>query len=216
MPDRFQPHDLLWISSPDDLVCDAAAPPWVQDVLQDAPVVVVRRSLYSGDLIPVGVRGRARYERYGAFLPISSATRRVTPEQLVAGQAWLTAARNKTIPAIKALKTVAREFSRFDFAWGPTGSVGFELATGSPVTKASSDLDIVLRAPIRLSRTEAETIINSLQGLDVTVDVQIETPFGCIALYEYAGYKSSSLLMRTINGPILVSDPWELPQGFSL
>jgi phosphoribosyl-dephospho-CoA transferase len=187
-------------------------PRWARETLLETPVVVVRRAPCDGLRIPVGVRGRNRSERYAAMVPHVSVSKRMTPECLVAEKRWRTSARAE-IAAIQALEQIANQWMWVGVCWGPVGSVGFELATGSPVVTPASDLDLVIRAPQRLPGKTAEELLASTTGLTVRVDTQIETPFGCIALFEYVHQNSSRLLMRTNDGPRLVVDPWGTRQG---
>jgi phosphoribosyl-dephospho-CoA transferase len=63
-------HDLLQISGDADVVCvgEQRRPFWVTDSLERAPFVVVRRSGSVDGLIPIGVRGSMRNQRFGAYL----------------------------------------------------------------------------------------------------------------------------------------------------
>ena len=77
------------------------------------------------------------------------------------------------MPAIRALEEVAIIFEKF--AWGPTGSVGFELASGEEVVTTTSDLDVLIRLSSYLSVKQAEMIVSKLKRCPVSVDVQVET-----------------------------------------
>jgi len=46
-----------------------------------------------------------------------------------------------------------------------------------------------------------------LADANIRTDAQIETPGGAVALAEYA-VASGSVLVRTADGPRLVTDPW--------
>jgi phosphoribosyl-dephospho-CoA transferase len=89
--------------------------------------------------------------------------------------------------------------------WGPTGSVGFELATGAATATADSDLDLVVRAPLLTPRvlTRLVELHARLKGVSVRVDCQIETVGGAIALAELAS-AASEVLVKTNAGPTLV------------
>ena len=52
----------------------------------------------------------------------------------------------RTIPALRALSLLTQRWKALDSAWGPGGSVGFELATGRHVVTPQSDLDVVIYA----------------------------------------------------------------------
>ena len=43
------------------------------------------------------------------------------------------------------------------------------------------------------------------------VDLQLETPQGAVALREWAG-EAPRVLLKTQDGPLLVSDPWQVRQ----
>jgi phosphoribosyl-dephospho-CoA transferase len=96
-----------------------------------------------------------------------------------------------------------------DFTWGPTGSVGYELATGIAAVTATSDIDLVVRAPHEVSRQRARLLLVELASLPIRIDVQIETPSGAIALAEYVA-GGTQIAFRTVDGPRLVNDPWAL------
>lgn len=57
--------------------------------------------------------------------------------------------------------------------WGPTGSVGFELASGVESVTAASDFDIVVRAPSFLSIKTAKVITKELLTVITKVDIQL-------------------------------------------
>ena len=96
-------------------------------------------------------------------------------------------------------------------AWGVTGSLGFELASGIRAAHPDSDLDLSLRAPDQLSRTEARTLCVLLDAAPGRIDLQLETPCGAVALREWAS-EAPRVLLKTQNGPLLVRDPWQLQQ----
>jgi phosphoribosyl-dephospho-CoA transferase len=97
-------------------------------------------------------------------------------------------------------------FTFLGLAWGPTGSVGFELATGTAVVGPASDLDVVVRAPEPWSHVRARELADDLARLPVRVDTQLDTPSGAVALAEYA--RGGRVLLRTPDGPKLTNDPW--------
>ena len=93
-----------------------------------------------------------------------------------------------------------------DLAWGPTGSVGYELASGLPAVGESSDLDLILRSPEPLPRATAREILEDLSSLPARADAQIDTGIGSVALAEWAAGKE--VLLRRASGPVLTEDPW--------
>jgi phosphoribosyl-dephospho-CoA transferase len=91
--------------------------------------------------------------------------------------------------------------------WGPTGSAGFELATGWPTMTEASDLDLLVRCPEPLSRAEARAWVAACSGLPARCDLQLDTGRGGVALAEWAAGRVE-VLVKTDEGPQLVGDPW--------
>lgn len=203
------PHDLVEPARIDAVVADHGIPPWVTESLSRAPFVVVRRARNRGDLVPVGVRGRARHERFAAWLSPHAVKTRIRPEDLVRDEAWKYALRAAIVPHFALLDRLAGMMRALEFRWGPTGAVGYELASGIPAVTPASDIDLVLRAPHEVSRERARLLLAELASLLIRIDVQIETPFGAIALAEYCA-EGAQIALRTVDGPRLVSDPWAL------
>jgi phosphoribosyl-dephospho-CoA transferase len=108
--------------------------------------------------------------------------------------------------ALQVLGVVDELFASFGLTWGPTGSVGFELATGVAVASSTSDLDVVVRAPEPWSVENARDIEDNLAPLPTRVDVQLDTPAGAVMLAEYT--RGGRVLLRTPEGPRLTCDPW--------
>ena len=205
----FTPHALLRITGADALDDAAALPSWARAALGRAPWVVVRRAHSRGGLIPVGVRGAKRGERHAAWLHPREVRECVTPAQLVARRAWAraVAARSACAPALAALDAVGALLGACGLAWGPCGSVGFELASGIATATPDSDLDLLLEAPAPMPMAAAAALLARFAELPVRVDVQLEGPHGACALAEYAAGRVP-LVLRTADGPRLVRDPW--------
>ena len=91
--------------------------------------------------------------------------------------------------------------------WGPTGSVGFELASGCATATPHSDLDLMVQADAPLAVEAAAAVLAELISLPVTVDVLLESPYGAVALAEYVS-APRPILLRTAAGGRLTSDPW--------
>lgn len=199
----LRPHDLLRVVSPSSLVFRQQAPEWVGAAMQRAPYVVIRRAHVYNGLLPVGIRGSARRERFAACLPEDAIQAVARPEDIAALRSWETSP--PTIPISLALDLVEDLFR--EFTWGPTGSVGFQLASGSAVTTSESDLDILVRTAYRLSQETAQRLQRALTASPVRVDVQLETPAGAVALSEYA-HRSDQFLVRTLDGARFIEDPW--------
>ena len=202
----MRPHDLLRLTKGAELRYEGLVPAWVYASLARAPWVVVRRAPTTVGLIPVGVRGSTRSERLATFLSPTAVAARVSPEGLAAERGWRHAFRTRWPGAVRVLDVVDELFTFLGLAWGPTGSVGFELATGAAVAGPESDLDVVVRAPEPWSLARAQELTDDLARLPVRVDTQLDTPSGAVALAEYA--RGGRVLLRTPDGPKLVNDPW--------
>lgn len=203
MHDTPRPHDLLWGMTPAQLPADA--PDWTRQVLAAGQPVVVRRALVMADLIAVGIRGASRDQRFATVMRLSRVLRCVTPEQLIAQPS------TDALPAFRALAVLKPVFDELRRPWGVTGSVGFQLATGIVAVHAESDLDLLLRTPSELPRSEARELLQLLDDSPCRVDLQLETPSGAIALREWAG-GSARVLLKCATGARLVDNPWDLAE----
>jgi len=205
---RVRPHDLLRIDVTQMRKVLVSEHPDCSDAmeycLRRAPWLVVRRALNKEGLIPVGVRGVERSQRFAAWFDPQGIAEILPPEAL------RTSSGTRDQPALMALQELERRWSGLLHAWGPTGSVGFELASGMATVTATSDLDLVLRARDRLSERELSGLAKDCSELACATDVQIETPHGSVALQEFHN-TPSKLLLRTCSGPVLVCDPWQPP-----
>jgi phosphoribosyl-dephospho-CoA transferase len=201
-----RPHDLLRLTGGAGLCHEESVPAWVPTSLARAPWVVVRRARGPAGLIPVGVRGSTRAERFAALLTPDAVAARVTPEDLIAERVWHNMDRARWIRSLRVLDAVDELFAALGFAWGPTGSVGFELATGVAAASTASDLDVVVRAPEPLPLGNAREIADYLDRLPVRVDVQLDASAGAVTLADYV--RGGRILLRTPDGPILTRDPW--------
>ena len=196
---RPQPHDLLRIADPGTYLT-GSEPVWVRTSLAAAPWVVVRRSTAPAGQLAVGVRGRSRHERHALLMPIEAAIACRRPEDLRP----MAANGPARTPALSALRKAIPILHDLGLAWGPTGSVGFELATGRPTTTATSDLDLLVRAESLPTPAWAANLISRLSALPVRVDCQLQTPNGAAALAELAT-GPRTLVLRTSGGPQLVT-----------
>lgn len=191
-------HDLLWGMTPAHLPADA--PGWAVDAICAGHPVVVRRALAEAGQVAIGVRGRLREQRFAAVMPMAAVRRRVVPEALRA------VISTRDLPALQALQQVRPVLGQA--SWGVSGSAGFELASGIEALHAMSDLDLILRAPEPLDRNQARALLERLDKAVCSVDLQLQTPFGAVALREWAG-PSRRVLLKTASGAHLVLDPWQ-------
>lgn len=200
----LRPHDLVWA---DRLTLPATVPDWVAAAhMGDAPLVVRRAPRLPPDLVPVGLRGQARNERLAAHVALGAVHRVVTPESL-AGQAMSLPAESP-FACLAVLRDIAPAMDSLGLAWGPTGSVGFALATGRPVLHAESDLDLLVRMPVLPSATQCERLAAWVAGAACRIDVQVDTGHGGFALLDWLA-SPGKVLLKTDHGPRLVVDPWD-------
>lgn len=206
-------HDLLLLRTGRIHPACMAEPPWVSMAIRRSPWVVVRRVNAPAGKVAVGIRGSDRSHRWGGLVDMTDITLIKQPTQL---RISLAHESRRAVPALKALEFVERKLIDTSLSWGPSGSVGFELATGDRVTTEASDLDLVLFPPRRLSYTVSCDLWESLRSLPAKIDVRVETPFGGFSLEEYALRRTAKVLIRTPDGQQLVEDPWNVPnEGYS-
>ena len=196
----YRAHDLLWASGMPDETAMPDAPSWVKP---GAPLVV-RRAVAAPGKIPVGMRGALRSERHACEIDAASVQRCVTPEMLAARPID-----GGSFAALAALKSVAPLLAATGWAWGPTGGVGFALASGLSVLRLDSDLDLLLRVaqpPDAAQRDALRAIAASVIGC--RLDLQIDTGHGGFAYAEWAAGRGK-VLLKTDRGPLLTATPWE-------
>ncbi len=192
-------HDLLWGMTPAQLPADA--PAWAIAALAAGQPVVVRRALSEEGLVAVGVRGVLREQRLATFMPLDSIACRVSPEALCQVEC------ERDLPVMQALKQLRPILDDCGWVWGVSGSVGFELASGFRAMHAASDLDLILRAPQMITRNQACKLVELFDQAVCRVDMQLQTPFGAVALREWAS-GSSRVLLKNAHQAALVTNPW--------
>jgi phosphoribosyl-dephospho-CoA transferase len=204
-------HDLIRLREPIALTADGPVPPWVEPVLRRVPWVVVRRGHVRDGIVPVGVRGVTRSQRFAVLAAVTEIADRLSPEDLTHSRYAIELKREDAAPALGALARVAPVLARLGCRWGPGGSVGFEIGTGARATTPSSDLDLILRQDRRLEPKEAITLLGALTAAaaPVRIDVMLETPGGGVALADLAA-TPAQVLVRTRNGVRLSADPWNM------
>jgi phosphoribosyl-dephospho-CoA transferase len=207
--DSAPTHHLIRLREPIQLTIDGPVEAWVEPVLRRVPWVVVRRGLVRGGLMPVGVRGSVRSQRFAAFVAVAEIADQLSPEELTDSGHVIEQRRQDTIPALAAFDRVAPLLIHRGYQWGPGGSVGFEIATGIVTATASSDLDLILRQECRLEKNKAIDLLTALAeaAAPARIDVMLETPSGGVSLADVAT-RSSQVLVRTPCGSRLSVDPW--------
>jgi phosphoribosyl-dephospho-CoA transferase len=202
-------HSLLRLSDTSAIRFEQPAQDWVLSQLTGDPWVVVRRPAPIHNWYAAGVRGARRSQRCAIWVRQEVIAQVTTPVDLVATEAWRAHPRSRAIPAIGALAQIACIMRRHvpRLHWGPTGSIGLELASGEEWATASSDLDLILLAGQPIGRSVGAALYRDLAEQTVRVDLLVETPVGALALADWATHPAPWLL-RTRNGPRLVADAW--------
>jgi phosphoribosyl-dephospho-CoA transferase len=151
--------------------------------------------------IAVGVRGTTRSERYAMEVDPDDVCEVVAPEDL----SHVVPMAGRVLAAACTLHTVRPLLDRTGLPWGPTGSVGFELATAVPTATSKSDLDLLVRVVRGSSEAlpRLAALHRELRSLVVRVDCQVETSTGAVALAELVD-EQSDIMVRTAHGPRLV------------
>ena len=192
-------HDLLWGMMPEQLPADA--PQWAVESLIAGQPVVVRRALSDEGFIAVGVRGVLREQRLAAFMAVDSIACLVSPEALCHVEC------ERDLPVMHALRQLRPMLDDCGWVWGISGSVGFELASGFVAMHEASDLDLILRTPQLIPRNQARKLVELFDQAVCRVDMQLQTPFGAVALREWAG-GAARVLLKNAHQACLVADPW--------
>ncbi|MDF7672931.1 malonate decarboxylase holo-ACP synthase [Lactobacillus sp. ESL0701] len=200
------PHTLIKVSNLAALV-PHELPLWAQKMLAQAPYVIVRRG-DQGAQIPVGIRGFNRSQRFATFLPSGQWQKLISPQQALRYLPNLAKERAKLAAFIK-LREIMPLLNGYN--WGISGSLQFELVTGIPVVNAASDVDIILPNLPRMPRREASGLIDRLQAVypEIHTDIQVTKGQNGFSLEEFAQQRADTILLKTMTGPKLVTDPWQ-------
>jgi phosphoribosyl-dephospho-CoA transferase len=213
----YRPHDLLHVQGAESFVPAGARPGWLGAALAAGAPLVVRRALAAPGIVPAGARGLRRNERCAGEVAAARVTSCTTPDMLAravlagTGPAHDGQRPVAGLPCIAALRDLAPRLSALGLDWGPAGGAGFWLASGLPVLRPTSDLDLLVRAPAPLS----PALVAALGAMQATapcrIDIQVDTGRGGFALAEYA--RGGKVMLKTAAGPMLLSDPWreEIP-----
>jgi phosphoribosyl-dephospho-CoA transferase len=210
----IRPHYLLKIDTA-AISCghnslEVGVPASVRRELEETNFVVVRRGVVTENWVPIGIRGHQRSQRWAAWYPRYAIQEIVKPMDLLTQVDPLND--RDVSPAHRAFRSLKIAWQSFTYLWGPAGSLGFEVATGKQTTTMRSDLDVVVYADEPLSRRDAQRLMAAADDLEVTVDIRVETPTCGFSLTEYATSATKTILLRTVDGPILGDDPWSARQ----
>ena len=202
----ISPHDLIKVSDLSQLQWNGDNE-WATASIRRTPFVVVRRAEQTSDFIPVGIRGEQRNQRQAALLHRNGIEEIITPYMLAKQKSWHSLdTQRRELPVLRSIDKVAAILDKWQ--WGPTGSAGFEIATGYPALKETSDLDIAVYAPQPIDNSEAEEVLQELDRLPIRTDIQIETGSGAFLLREWINRRTDKIILRTQNGPKLINNPW--------
>lgn len=209
MSERFLAHDLLWLKTDTPQRRPqwfGALPQWARERLLRRHPVVVRREAAPLGSVAVGIRGFARSERYGCFVPIGEVIRCIRLPDLHGMPVRIG---RSQLPALKAWETLRYRVA-LSYPWGPSGSTAYELVTQTDVVSQTSDLDLVVYVAHSLSRKEGASLLAQLDYPDCHCDVQIAMPSGCaFALREWVR-GDARILVKTPHGPVLSGNPWNV------
>lgn len=207
---RWRAHDLLRLVR---LTPVEGEPDWVRPAFARTPFAVVRRAQAASGFVAAGVRGTTRAERFGTWIDVEDIESSISPEALLAAAPSPGRAALAAFVALATLRETPGPLH--DFAWGPTGSAGFELAAQIPTLTESSDLDVLIRMPqpsdAATIHALAAVLAHAAQRAGTRVDAQVETPAGGVALAELAQHAlgKARVLARACGGARLVADPWQ-------
>jgi phosphoribosyl-dephospho-CoA transferase len=210
MVDTLHVHDLILLRTESAVISTQGEPACPYLNPNQHPWVVVRRGLISDGLIPVGVRGSQRHERWAGFTRVSEVLETRRPGQL---RLMLAEDSRRALQAFRTLSYLESHLVGLDMSWGPGGSVGYELASGIPTVRVDSDLDFILFAPGKLETKEAQDLWRMISSAPGKVDALVETPFCGFSLKEFVTTSNRRILLRTSDGRILGSNPWNLSNG---
>jgi len=212
-------HDLLWLEQPGAFQPAGELPGWLDGAWLARAPLVVRREARPAGRIPVGARGLQRNQRCAGVAEAGAVTRRVSPAMLAGSLAGSLAGRSAQLaaaagdwPCLAALLSLAPRLDALGVEWGPAGGAGFWLASGLPVLRATSDLDLVVHAPTRLDEATIAGLCALQEKSACRLDIQVDTGIGGFALAELAK-GAPRVLLKTAHGPRLVADPWMQPEA---
>ena len=205
--EALRPHDLLWANGRlGALQSPSALPEWLDEKWLCAAPLVVRREQAPPGLVPVGLRGMQRHQRHAAYLSSDAISRRTPPEVLARTRAWEAWGDAAGHACRRALRTLAPLLDELPWAWGITGGAGFAIASGLPVLRESSDLDLLLRLPRAPDPAVLHGLAHRFAELPLRIDVQIDTGHAGFALAEWL--RGGVVMLKTDHGPRLVAAPW--------
>lgn len=199
-------HDLLRVKDIKKIQVEDSMPEWAEDILQLSSYVIVRRGDQSKK-IPVGIRGFKKSQRLAAWIDYDNFDSIFTPQDAVKN--FQTSSNPRfSLPAFKLLKRLLPIMKNYN--WGVGGSLEYELATGIQMVHETSDVDVIMQRPAKMTRQEAKDLVEELRQVsNAHADIQVVYNDIGFSLEEYALSKSKNILIKTNAGPKLVEDPWK-------
>ncbi|MGX7265027.1 malonate decarboxylase holo-ACP synthase [Enterococcus crotali] len=169
----------------------------------DRLYATVRRAVVNEKVIPVGLRGQQRNQRFAFELPVTAVEEVIHPWELIQKDSF----RQKEVADFSAYQAYiqARKLLQ-ETTWGVGGSLGFELATDYPTIKETSDLDVLIY--VKESAELPLEVIRQNLSLFSQWDTQVITKKGGFSLKEYLQNPNKKILLKTITGPILTDKLW--------
>lgn len=202
------PHDLVQVRSLEELKSFSNFPEWAKQACLTAPFHVVRRAPQRDNLIPIGIRGNERSERFGTYIPQQFIETVISPKNIVEQMLWCNWQRQSQFPEfVIHLNQLSKLLS--GLSWGIGGSLGYELITGRECLKPSSDVDIIWYQSTQPDLQFCQSLIQQTQHLSPRIDIQIENHHGAFHLSEYVQSPDRAILIKQNNGPILAKVLWD-------
>ena len=191
-------YDILEVKSTLKTYFDKELPTWATEFVEKVPYVVVKRGEEKTGMVPIGIRGTTRQQRFGCYMRQDNILQIYKPYELIECES------NCSIwNEVAQLLAIIFETYSDRIAYGPTGSVGFELASGYEATTNSSDLDLFIQPIQPLEIEVSKKILEQLLEINAKMDVTLETPIGYVALEEYCNGQAP-YLVKTNKGELLV------------
>lgn len=204
--ERLNPHTLVEISGIEKIHAGEEIPEWVFSVFEEAAYVIVRRGSQDGK-IPIGIRGYERSQRFAGWINPEDILKTVTPSEALEQLDTVDTVRLE-MPAFRMVKKVIPLLKEYE--WGIGGSLQFELVTELPMVKQTSDIDIIMQRPAtKIDINTAKNLLDKLKSIAGThTDIQVVYGQNGFSLEEYAQQRSSKIMLKTMDGPQLVTDIW--------
>lgn len=207
MPD-VHAHDLIWLKPSAESPFQSEPPEWVSQAwLINDPLVVRRDYTDNLNLIPVGVRGYQRNQRWGDWLNVTDILTVQTPAEIALLSNDLS--NQELLANFAPFQTLTKLMSyKWPFIIGVAGSLAFSLATKKIWCNEKSDLDLIIRCFTHsLTKQTFQPFYQLIQTLSCRVDVQISSPLGGFSLTEWM--TNDRVLLKTNHAPLMVADPWQ-------